>query len=199
MAMTCLEKRFVNRKQKAERNVGRIRRNLDKLNIEQIHDVLEIGCGIGSVSAYLAQTYGMQVLGTDFDPEQVKIAKELYPSSDHLQYKVEDASNLSFESSSFDLVVSQNTFHHIPNWRKAIGEVSRVLRPHGYFLWFDLAFPKLIIRLFQPLTRNYALYTIDEIRYEFIQKNFETISAEKLLHGPFMHHNLVLQKRSKPS
>jgi ubiquinone/menaquinone biosynthesis C-methylase UbiE len=198
MAMTGLEKRFVNRKKKAERNVGKVCRNLNLLDISQVRDVLEIGCGIGSVSAYLAQTWGMQVWGTDFDPEQVKIAKELYPSSDHLRYKVEDASNLSFDSSSFDLVVSQNTFHHIPNWKRAICEVARVLRPQGYFLWFDLAFPRLIIKLFQPLTKSYALYTIDEIRSEFSQNQFETIFSENMLHGPFMHHNLVLQKKSEP-
>jgi len=74
MAMTGLEKRFVNRMQKAERNVGKVRKNLALLDIEQIREVLEIGCGIGSVSAYLAQTYDMQVFGTDYDPGQITVA-----------------------------------------------------------------------------------------------------------------------------
>jgi ubiquinone/menaquinone biosynthesis C-methylase UbiE len=195
MAMTGLEKRFVNRKQKAERNVGKVRRNLTTLKIEKIRDVLEIGCGIGSVSAYLAQTYNMRVLGTDFDPEQISLAQKLYPSVDRLSFKVEDASNLSFDSSSFDLVVSQNTFHHIPDWKKAIREVSRVLRPGGYFLWYDLAFPGVVKTLFNPLVKKYALYTMDEVRYEFAHNDLEVIFSEHMLHGPFMHHNLVLQKK----
>lgn len=196
MAMTGLEKRFVNRKQKAERNVGKVCRNLSVLDISNIRDVLEIGCGIGSVSAYLAQTYPMQVFGTDYDPEQVMIAQELYPSSDRLQFKVEDASNLHFENSSFDLVVSQNTFHHIPKWKTALCEVSRVIRPSGYFLWFDLVFPNFVKTLFQPFVKNYALYTIEDIRNELIHNHFETLFSESMLHGPFMHHNLVLRKKN---
>lgn len=197
MAMTNLEKRFVNRPQKAERNVGKVRRNLAYLDVEQIRDVLEIGCGIGSVSAYLAQAYDMRVLGTDFDPKQVEAAQNLYPSVDRLCYQVEDASKLSFASSSFDLVVSQNTFHHVPHWKSAISEVSRVLRPGGYFLWYDLAFPGFIKTVFEPVVKKYALYTIAEIRSEFARNQFETLFYENALHGPFRHHNLVLQKKNR--
>jgi uncharacterized protein (DUF1810 family) len=79
--------------------------------------------------------------------------------------------------------------------RKAVCEAARVLRPRGYFLWFDLAFPKFIKNLFQPIVKNYGLYTIDEIKLEFIRNEFEVVYYDHQYHGLFEHHNLVLQNR----
>ena len=102
MAMTRIEKQFVNRDRKAERNIEKVRQCLEKLDSQKIHQVLEIGCGTGAVSAYLASNYQMKVYGTDFDPEQIELAKKLFLEDDHLHFLVEDASNLNFELLSFD-------------------------------------------------------------------------------------------------
>ncbi len=91
MAMTKIEKRFVNRRQKAQRNIEKVRRRLAELDIQRIHDVLEIGGGIGSVSAYLAWTFDMRVVGTDLDPAQIELAQKLYGEDGNLHYQVEDA------------------------------------------------------------------------------------------------------------
>ena len=131
MEMTRLEKWFVNRSKKAERNIVRVRQRLRELPSEAIQDVLELGCGIGTVAAYLAATYGMNVYGTDYDAEQIQIARNMQPQNEHLHYSVEDAANLSFQDAGFDLVVSQHVFHHIPDWKTATKEVARVLRPGG--------------------------------------------------------------------
>ena len=60
-----MEKMFVNRRQEAERNIGRVRRDLEQINVDAIHDVLEIGCGIEAVSVFLANSYGMNVQAAD--------------------------------------------------------------------------------------------------------------------------------------
>lgn len=198
MAMTRLEKRFVNRKRKAERNIDKVRQRLEELEVQNIHDVLELGCGIGAVSAFLAETYRMNVYGIDFDPEQVEVARTMYPEGDRLRYKIEDASNLSYENGSFDLVLSQNVFHHIPAWDTAVREVARVLRPRGYFIWLDLGFSRLIKRILQPFVREYGLYTIDEIQLQFTECGFKQKFYERHVHGPFIYQHLVLQKNNLP-
>ena len=190
-----LEKWIVNRGKKAERNVTRVRQRLQELPAEAIQDVLELGCGIGSVAAYLAANYQMNVCGTDYDAEQIQIARDMQPQNAHLRYRVEDAANLSFQDASFDLVVSQNVFHHIPQWETATAEVARVLRAGGYFIWLDLAFPKLIRTLFQPLVKNQSLYCIADVRHVFQRHEFEELFYERLIHGPFVHHHLVWQKK----
>lgn len=199
MAMTRLEKRFVNRDRKAKRNIKKVSLCLEKLDIQKIHQVLELGCGTGAVSAYLANNYQMKVYGTDSDPEQIEIAKKKYKENDHLHFMVEDASNLSYEFISYDLVLSQNVFHHIPAWETAVQEVVRVLRPGGYLIWLDLAFPRLIKDIVQPFVKNYAIYTIDEVEVSFTNNGLYQLFYERLAHGPFTHHHIILQKKENES
>jgi ubiquinone/menaquinone biosynthesis C-methylase UbiE len=45
---------------------------------------------------------------------------------------IQDAEDLSqFENESKDVVIIFGVLHHIPNWRKAIDEITRVLKPNG--------------------------------------------------------------------
>lgn len=57
MKMTRLEKRFVNRDRKTQRNVASVRKTLEALGNPSVADALEIGCGTGAVAAYLANAY----------------------------------------------------------------------------------------------------------------------------------------------
>ena len=195
MEMTRLEKWLVNRTGKAERNMARIERRLTELPVESIANVLELGCGIGNVAAYLAQHYSMRVWGTDTDPAQIKIARQRHPETTHLTYRVEDAANLSFEDADFDLVVSQNVFHHMVKWQTAIREVARVLRPGGFLIWLDITFPKWVAQLFQQLVKKHSLYCMKDVKYAFEKQGFEQRFHERRLHGPFFQHNMIWQKK----
>jgi ubiquinone/menaquinone biosynthesis C-methylase UbiE len=194
MAMTRFEKRFVNRKEKSERNIEIVQNRLHGLNTDNIHDVLEIGCGIGTLSAFLSSEYGKKVYGTDFDPEQIQIARELYNEGDRLHFRVEDAANLTFEDASFDLVISQNAFHHIAVWPQAVSEIARVLRLEGHLIWIDMVFPSVVTKLFKPLVKTYGLYTFDEIWLELWDNGFDERVHERQVHGPFSYHHFVMQK-----
>lgn len=194
MKMTKFEKRFVNRRKKAEKNIKRVGDRLKKMDAENINSALEIGCGIGLVSAYLANQRGMTVYGTDFDPEEINMAKEINDEGPKLHFQVEDASNLSFADNQFNLVISQNVFHHIPDWPKTISEIRRVLQQGGYLLCSDIVFPNWLKNLFKPVTKNYGLYTLDDIRSEFEKVKFEVIQKQKMVHGPFLHYEMVLMR-----
>ena len=194
MEMTRLEKWFVNRRKKAARNVARIRQRLQELPPGTIQDVLELGCGTGAVAADLAAAYKMNVHGTDYDRMQIEIARSIRPKSAHLHYSVEDAARLAFQDAHFDLVISQNVFHHLADWKAAVREVARVLRPQGYFMWFDLVFPVLITKLCQPLFKKHSLYCLADVQAAFKQGGFEPLFHERLIHGLFVHHHLVCQK-----
>lgn len=195
MAMSKLEKRFVNRQKKGQRNIKNICRGLAQVDTNRISDVLEFGCGIGSVSAFLSENYAMKVVGIDYDPKQIEIARQMHPENNHLSFRIGDASNLSFEDESFDLVLSQDVFHHVFAWDAAVQEVARVLRPHGYFIWLDFTYPRIIKQVFQSLVKNYGLYTWDDIKLEFTRHGLEQHFYEQLTHGIFGYHHIVLQKR----
>jgi len=193
MKMTKLEKCFVNRQKKAEKNISKVCTALEKIQIEAIKDVLEIGCGIGLVSAYLAREYGFHVYGTDFDTDEIQLAEEINEKIPKLHFQIEDASKLSFDDNSFDLLISQNVFHHIPNWRNAVIEIKRVLRPGGFLIWFDLIIPFLLKKIFNPITKNYGLYTKTDIFSEFERARFTIVQEDKVIHGPFGHYEMLIQ------
>jgi SAM-dependent methyltransferase len=191
--MTRMEKRFINRKKKSDRNIEKLELALEYIDKITIKIVLELGCGIGFVSHYLAQTYFWRVIGTDYDDEQIQIANQLQPKIDGLSFQVENAAELSFENSSVDLVLSQNVFHHIPDWENAINEIARVLSPSGYFIWLDLVFPPIVKNIFLPFVKNYGLYTIDDIEKSFEIHDFKKLFYERAAHGPMSQHHFVLQ------
>lgn len=191
--MTNIEKRFVNRKKKSEGNIKKMQRAFQQIDMDNIHTVLELGCGVGFVAAHLAESYNFVVYGTDFDDDQIQIAKEIQPKQEQLHFKVEDATKLSFADSSIDLVLAQNVFHHIPGWEAAIPEIARVIRSGGYFIWLDLTLSKFIKKIFQPIVKNYGLYTLIDIQTAFEASGFKILFQERVPHGPFKQHHFVLQ------
>jgi ubiquinone/menaquinone biosynthesis C-methylase UbiE len=194
MKMTRSQKRFVNRRKKAEPQIDNVRQHLEQLDVEAINDVLEIGCGIGIISAFLAEEYGWKVRGTDVDPEQIEIAREMQPEGEGLHFGIEDAARLTFDDASFDLVLSQFVFHHMAEWELVVREVVRVLRPGGHFMWLDVAFLKVFKKILRPVMKNFGLYTIDEARAAFERNGLASRSYTRLPYGPFKFHDLLLQK-----
>ncbi len=92
-------------------------------------DVLEIGCGNGHGAYLLNQRAPRSYIGLDLMEEQIEKACRRYPQ---YQFFVQDATNLSqFGEASKDIVIIFGVLHHIPEWRKAIDEIKRVLRPNG--------------------------------------------------------------------
>ena len=193
MKMTRIEKKFVNRQKKSERNIEKLELALEHIDRQKIKTVVELGCGIGFVSHYLAKAYHLNVYGTDYDDEQIQIANKLQPKKNHLYFQVEDATKLSFKDASVDLVLSQNVFHHIPEWEKAIKEIARVLRSGGYCIWLDLVFPDIVKRIFLPFVVNYGLYTIEDIDKVFEVHGFKKVFQDHPAHGLFTQYHIVLQ------
>ncbi len=95
----------------------------------QDKDVLEIGCGSGYGAYLLNQLQPKSYIGLDVMIEQVELARRNYPQ---FQFLIQDAEDLSqFKNESKDVVIIFGVLHHIPNWRKAIDEIRRVLKPNG--------------------------------------------------------------------
>jgi SAM-dependent methyltransferase len=109
-------------------------------------DVLEIGSGRGGGSHYIRTTMGAgRVLGIDLCDLSVALSARAFPV-DGLDYKQGDAENLPVESASFDAVVNVESSHCYPSFPRFAGEVFRVLRPGGRFLYTDFGTPERMAR-----------------------------------------------------
>jgi len=98
--------------------------------------VLDLACGEGYNTRILAKK-GAKATGTDFSPKQIELAvQEEKKENLGIKYKVMDAANLtSLPDNCFDLVTCFMALQDIENYRKAISETSRVLKPSGRFIF----------------------------------------------------------------
>ena len=193
--MTQLEKKFVNSKEHGQRNIKMVENLTDKFDISDIKDVLEIGCGVGILATHLNQCYSMNVIGIDVDPEQITLAKEHQEEKESLQFMVADASKLVFsEDQKFDLAISTFVLHHIPNWEDVLNEIGRVLKHKGFYIFHDITYPKILVKLFRHITKKYGVYTADEISDCMYKNKFKIIYLETTHHAVFKVYSIIFQK-----
>jgi SAM-dependent methyltransferase len=91
--------------------------------------VLDLCCGQGNVAEALAAR-GCKVTGVDFSPAMLVFARRRVPDAVFVEG---DAQNLSFVGDEFDIVVSNVGICHVPDQRRALAEIKRVLKPGGRF------------------------------------------------------------------
>ena len=104
--------------------------NLCKSRITRDMEVLELACGSGQITIPLSSLAGSWE-ATDFSEAMIKQAEKI-PSPAH--FSVEDATCLPYENRSFHLVLMGNALHFMPQPRKALAEIHRVLQDGGIFL-----------------------------------------------------------------
>jgi ubiquinone/menaquinone biosynthesis C-methylase UbiE len=93
---------------------------------------LEVGCGGGWQLAALTAA-GWMATGVDISADQLKFArKRLGPK---VALVLGDACRLPFPAQAFDVVVSAFTHTDLDDWRSAVTECARVLRPGGRFVY----------------------------------------------------------------
>lgn len=105
---------------------------------------LALGPGVGWETFALAEQFPETTLiGVDYDPEQVDRARRNLSRRSTLASRVDfcegDATKLAFPSESFDFAYALNVLHHIRDYRAALREVHRVLKPWGRFFIQDLS------------------------------------------------------------
>jgi ubiquinone/menaquinone biosynthesis C-methylase UbiE len=114
---------------------------------------LEIGCGQGALTRFLVERYSAQVVASDYDPAQVALAQERLTDLDsQIEFRIVDARAIPFDDTQFDALFSFGVLHHIPSgWQEAVAEISRVLKPDGWFVFTDLVLTPRASRLVKRL------------------------------------------------
>jgi SAM-dependent methyltransferase len=82
----------------------------------------------------------------------------------------QDLEQLTFQDNSFDLVISEDVFEHVKDWRKGFSEVHRVLKLNGFHIFsIPFFFDKKTEELFTVTNGSYKLrepveYHVDPVR-----------------------------------
>jgi len=112
---------------------------LERLSTGPADNILEIGCGQGAGARIIYDLLSPQrYVGVDLDPRMIKRAARKSGALPNATFMEGDVTSLEFPNAMFDLVVDFGIVHHVPNWRDALAEVHRTLKPGGEFLFEDL-------------------------------------------------------------
>jgi SAM-dependent methyltransferase len=113
--------------------------------IDKHSRVLDIGCGKGTTSVYLAKKYGCNVVGLDLSRDLVNQATALAGRrglDSKVSFKVADALDMPFADDEFDVTITQALLILVGDKKKAIQEAIRVTKPGGDVGWLELSWKK---------------------------------------------------------
>ncbi|HMB62970.1 MAG TPA: methyltransferase domain-containing protein [Eudoraea sp.] len=103
--------------------------------------VLDVGCGLGGPCRMLADEFDCICTGIDLSTEFIRTAAELsklVKLDNKTSFVHGDALHLPFANYAFDVVWTQHVQMNIPDKDKFYSEIKRVLKPGGYFLYYDI-------------------------------------------------------------
>ena len=88
--------------------------------------ILDVGCGEGVLTEQWADELGGgRIVGIDLDDAKLKAewARRRRPN---LEYRVEDATDLSFADDEFDMATAIEVLEHVPDPERTVAEMARV-------------------------------------------------------------------------
>jgi len=109
---------------------------LGLLTLEGTERILDVGCGDGKVTAEIAARVPRgSVLGVDPSRDMVAFASSHFatPAQANLRFEAADVRRLPYQN-EFDLVVSFNALHWVPEQGVALGSIRAAVRPGGRVL-----------------------------------------------------------------
>ncbi len=149
-----------------ERGYRRRARNL--LQLQGDEQVLDVGCGTGTLSREIAWDLDPQrskVVGVDAAAAMIEVARRKGSALVNLQFDAALAEQLPYDDHAFDCAVSTFFFHHIEFALKqrALAELRRTVKPGGRIVIVDVDVPS---NPFGALCAwsGYLLFRQEEIR-----------------------------------
>jgi ubiquinone/menaquinone biosynthesis C-methylase UbiE len=108
----------------------------DQIQFKKDAKILELGCGNGILWKSNLQKIpeDAQIILSDFSEGMLGDAKlALGGAAERFEYEVINAEQIPHPDNSFDVVIANLMLYHVPDRKKAISEISRVLKSDGVF------------------------------------------------------------------
>lgn len=159
-------------------------KNLKKQGLKTDSHVLEIGCGIGTVSSLILKYIVKgKFVGVDISTESILLAKKINASFNNAEFLVNDMSDFN-HSLSFDFVVLPDVLEHIPVDQHAnlFKVLNRVTKPGA----------TVLINIPEPHCLNWAR----NVHPEKLQIIDQSLSMQDLLNAAYPHGFELLSMNS---
>ena len=99
--------------------------------------ILDVGCGFGASSIYLARTFGAEAIGITISRVQVDMAQAAAAQAQvDAQFLLMDAQAMDFDA-PFDVLWSIESISHYPHWEQFFQRAARFVVPQGKIALVD--------------------------------------------------------------
>ena len=127
---------------------------LSLCHIKEAREVLNVGCGIGVASAYIAKKYNCRVVGVDLSEKMIEWSWQRAREArveDKVEFRAANVLELPFVADRFDIVFCESVLAFVGDKPRAIRECVRVAKPGGYVglnetFWIAEASAELVTR-----------------------------------------------------
>ena len=149
--------------------------------------VLDVGCGFGATSIYLAKQYNAQATGITISPVQVEMANQAAREANaRAKFLCMDAEAMKFKK-PFDVVWSVESISHYPNNEKFFADAPKLLKPRGRMAitdWFkkEGLTPREHKKFLEPIERGMLveLSTMKEYEDLMSKNGLKVVKTETL-------------------
>lgn len=153
-----------------ESTLVRMKRRADlilaEMDVTKQGDVLEIGCGTGEISNWLAQGSRYKILGTDLCEPFIQAAAHKY-RRDNLAFEVVDFNDPGqVRERKFDYIVGNGILHHLyPKLSESLKTIRLLLKPGGKMIFMEPNIYNPYCAIIFNLTRKLANLEPDEMAF----------------------------------
>ena len=147
-------------------------------------DLLDVGCGTGQ-SRQIYRSHASTYTAIDLSARSLRIARSRHPDSLWIEA---DACAMPFANDSFDVVAFSSVLHHIPDYRPALREAVRVLKPGGRVFAFDpnllhpamalFRYPRSPMYLSSGVSPNERPLLASKLRSDFAESGLVDVRAQ---------------------
>jgi len=155
--------------------------------INELTHVLDLCCGLGGPARYLAHHYGCQVTGVDMNTDRLDGAVRLTERTklqDRVVFHHANALQTGLADETFDVIVSQEAFCHIPDKKTLITECVRLLKPGGRIVYTDIVARNTMTNEIRSRLENEMAFselsTLEQYRNLFEGKGCQMVEVEDL-------------------
>ena len=134
-------------------------KTLARVDLQKGSKILDLGCGTGALLKILEDRFpSSELTGIDLTEEMLAVAKQKL--SDNVELLLGSASNLPFDSESFDWVIMSNVIGHLSDKKTTLKEAHRVLKNPGKIVITDWTrdFQTMNLAHFYTKLINYSQY-----------------------------------------
>jgi ubiquinone/menaquinone biosynthesis C-methylase UbiE len=126
--------------------------------------VLEVGCGRGVGVQIILDMFGARyVHAFDLDPRMIARARvRLQSYGDRVCLWTGDAEAIAAPAARYDAVFDFGILHHLPDWRRGVAEMARVLKPGGVFYGEEVLRPFIVHPVIRRLLAHPQVDRFDE-------------------------------------